>query len=162
VSQVGITITPVDETASINNYTLWLGTNVGPLHAKLRALGVKSELDQDLTYAFTPGAVAGGSLAIAASPPKGPAYSVSGTVLVPSAAPVPFIATWWADTRAGAVSMRTEFPEIRFASATMTLTTDPTSSLAALVGDSTLTFAILDSYNAFDFAALTVDVNPAY
>src|SRR6187455_687638 len=65
VSQVGINVTPVDETASINNYTLWVGTNVGPLHAKLRGVGVKSELDQDLAYAFTPDAVGGGSLAIA-------------------------------------------------------------------------------------------------
>lgn len=157
-SQVGISVTPVDETASINNYTLWFGTNVGSLHAKLRGLGVKSELDQNLAYVFAPDAANGGSLAIAASPPKGPAYSVNGTVLVPTAEPVPFIATWWADTRAGAVSMRTEFPEIRFGSATMTLTTDPGSSLADLVGDSTLTFAILDSYNAFDSARLTIDV----
>ena len=158
VAQVGITVAPIDETASINNYTLWFATNFGPLHAKLRSEGVASELDANLAYSFVSGSPGQRSLAIAATPPKGPAYSVTGTALVPTAAPVPFIATWWAETGQGSVQMRTEFPEIRFADATMTLTTPATSAMAALIGGSTLTFAILDSHNAFEHAALTIDV----
>ena len=158
VAQVGITVAPIDETASINNYTLWFATNLGPLHAKLRSKGVASELDSNLAYSFVPVPPGQRSLTIAATPPKGPAYSVAGTALVPTAAPVPFIATWWAETAQGSVRMRTEFPEIRFADATMTLSTPASSALAALVGDSTLTFAILDSHNAFEAAALSIDV----
>ena len=81
------------------------------------------ELDANLAYSFVSGPPGQRTLTIAATPPKGPAYSVMGTALVPRAAPVPFIATWWAETAQGAVRMRTEFPEIRFADATMTLTT---------------------------------------
>jgi len=158
VAQVGITVAPIDETASINNYTLWFATNFGPLHAKLRSNGVASELDSNLAYSFVPGSPGQRALTIAATPPKGPAYSVTGSAFVPTAAPVPFIATWWAETAQGAVQMRTEFPEIRFADATMTLTTPPSSALADLVGAPTLTFAILDSHNAFATAALTIDV----
>ncbi|HEU5077474.1 MAG TPA: hypothetical protein VFU02_24950, partial [Polyangiaceae bacterium] len=141
----------------INNYALWVGTDLGPLHAKLRSVGVRSELDADLAYQFVPTAPGQGSLSITASPPQGPDYSVTGTVTVPTAPPVPFTATWWADTDQGAVRMRTVFPAIRFGGATMTLTTDAGSSLAALVGDTTLTFALLDSYNTFEAATLTID-----
>jgi len=158
VAQVGVTVAPIDETASINNYTLWFATNLGPLHAKLRSKGVASELDANLAYSFVSGPPGQRTLTIAATPPKGPAYSITGTALVPTAAPVPFIATWWAETAQGTVRMRTEFPEIRFADATMTLTTPPSSALATLVGGSTLTFAILDSHNAFGAAALSIDV----
>ena len=158
VSQVGISVVPVDPTADINNYTLWFGTNLGPLHAKLRSMGVKSQLDANLAYSFTAAGGGQGSLAIVASPPQGPHYAVAGTAMVPTAPPVPFVATWWAETAQGTVRMRTEFPEISFAGASMTLTTHPASSLAALVGGSTLEFAILDSHNAFEAAALTIDV----
>jgi len=157
VSQVGISIVPIDESADINNYTLWFGTNLGTLHAKLRSVGVASELDANLSYAFAPTGPGQGSLTIAASPPQGPAYSVTGTAVVPTAPPAQFIATWWAETRQGAVRMRTEFPEISFGGSSMTLFTAPGSSLAALIGGSTLTFALLDSHNAFDDAALTID-----
>lgn len=158
VSQVGIRVVPIDPTADINNYTLWFGTNLGQLHGKLRSMGVESEQDANLSYAFVPTAPGQGSLSIAASPPQGPHYSVTGTAMIPTAPPVPFVATWWAETAQGAVRMRTEFPQIRFGGASMTLTTDPGSSLAALVGSSTLTFALLDSHNAFDAASLTIDV----
>lgn len=157
VSQVGISVAPGDPTADINNYTLWVGTDLGLLHGKLRSMGVRSELDANLAYRFVPTLPGQGSLAISASPPMGPHYSVTGTAMVPTAPPVPFTATWWADTAHGPVRMRTAFPAIRFGEATMTLTTDAGSSLAELVGDTTLTFALLDSYNAFDAAAMTID-----
>lgn len=158
VAQVGISVLPVDPTADINNYTLWFGTNLGQLHGKLRSMGVDSELDANLAYDFVPTSPGAGSLSIESSPPKGPDYSVTGTAITPTAAPVPFVATWWAETAQGAVRMRTEFPEIRFGGASMTLTTAPGSCLATLIGSSTLTFALLDSYNAFDAAELTIDV----
>lgn len=158
VSQVGISVVPVDPTADINNYTLWLGTNLGQLHGKFRSMGVPAEMDANLAYAFVPTVPGQGSLSIAASPPQGPHYSVTGTAMVPTAPPGPFVATWWAETGKGTVRMRTEFPQIRFSDASMTLHTSAGSSLAALIGSSTLTFGLLDSHNAFNAATLTIDV----
>lgn len=157
VSQVGINVVPVDPTADINNYTLWLGTNLGQLHGKLRSLGIPAEMDADLAYTFSPSGSAEGVLSIAASPPRGPRYSVSGTATVPTDSPVPFVATWWSGSGQGAMGMRTEFPEIRFGAAEMTLTTPSGSRLATLIGGTTLEFALLDSYNTFDAATLTID-----
>ena len=52
--------------------------------------------------------------------------------------------------------MRTVLPLIRFGSGTMTLTTDPRSALGRLIGGASLTFPLLDSYNAFDSARMAV------
>jgi len=156
VAHVGVTVEARDASADINNYTLWFATNLGVLHGKLQALGVGSQNDQSLSYVFQPGGPTAGSLAVGVSPAQGPGYQLSGDVIVPSSAPVPFVATWWADTNQGSVKMRTEFPQIEFSGASMTLTTGPGSQLAALIGGTTMSFAILNSYNAFDTAALTV------
>ncbi len=158
VSQVGISVAAVDPTADINNYTLWVGTNLGQLHGKLRSMGVPSEMDADLAYTFVPTGPGQGALSIAASPPRGPHYSVTGTAQLPTTPAVPFVATWWAETGQGAVRMRTELPQIRFGEASMTLTTTPGSCLAGLIGGASLTFGLLDSYNTFEAATLTIDV----
>lgn len=158
VSQVGITLAAGDETADINNYTVWFGTTSGPLHAALRQRGVSSELDGMLSYSFNPNGGGSGTLSISATPPMGPSYAVSGAAIVPVSPATSFVATWWAETDQGSVSMRTEFPEIRFSSATTELSTDPGSAMAALIGGDSLGFPILDSYNSFPEAALVVDV----
>jgi len=158
LAKVGVSVTERDECSDINYYTLWAATTHGQLHGRLKSVGVDSDLDANLAYAFSPKCSTDGILAIDVSPPRSPDCEVNGTAVAPSSAPVPFVATWWAETAAGDVRMRTEFPEIRFGSASMTLTTALGSEMAELIGDTTMTFALLDSYNTFDHALLEVDV----
>jgi hypothetical protein len=160
VSQIGISITGAgtDTTADINNYLLWYATDLGVLNGKLTAAGVDAEVDQSLLFQFiTPSAPpTNGVLRLASSPPHGPPYTAQGPAVVPTAAPVPFIATWWQDGKKGSVEMRTVFPAIKFGTATMTLTTPASSALGQLIGGTTLTFPFLDSFNAFPAAHMTV------
>jgi hypothetical protein len=160
VSQIGISITGAgtDPTATINNYLLWYATDLGVLNGKLTAAGVDADVDQSLLFQFIGPATppTNGVLRLASSPPHGPPYTAQGPAVAPTAAPVPFIATWWQDGKKGSVEMRTVFPAIQFGSSTVTLTTPAGSALAALIGGTTLTFPFLDSFNAFPAAQMTV------
>jgi hypothetical protein len=87
-----------------------------------------------------------------------PDYQLLGTAIAPNAAPTAFTASWWYDGDAGEkIQMLTVFPAIRFGSASMTLTTPAGSELAALLGGTSLTFPVLDSFNAFPQAHMEVD-----
>jgi hypothetical protein len=160
VSQIGISITGAgtDTTANINNYLLWYATDLGVLNGKLTAAGVDADVDQSLLFQFITASTppTSGVLRLAASPPHGPPYTAQGPAVVPTAAPVPFVATWWQDGKKGSVEMRTVFPAIQFGMATMTLTTPATSALGQLIGGTTLTFPFLDSFNAFPAARMAV------
>ena len=159
-SQIGISIAGpgTDPTADINNYLLWYATDLGVLNGKLTADGVDAEVDQGLVFQFITPATppTTGVLTVATSPPHGPAYTAHGPAVVPTAAPVPFVATWWQDGKKGSVEMRTVFPAIQFGSASMTLTTPANSALGALIGGTSLTFPFLDSFNAFPAAHMEV------
>ena len=162
VSQIGISVTGQDTTADINNYQLWYVTDQGLLNGRFTAEGVDVDVDQHITFAFTAnsGAGGGGTLAIGTSPPKAPPYQGSGPAAAPTAAPVTFVASWWFDGKKGIVRSRTVFPAIRFGSATMTLTTPAGSALAQLIGGTSLTFPLLDSYNTFPAAPMEVRAVP--
>lgn len=150
-SQIGVSVTGQDATADINNYTLFYATNQPLLHARYRAAGVKSDLSHDLGLQLT-----GTTLSATSSSSKTPSFVIAGTAVAPTAAPVQFIASWWANGNHGVVRSRTVFPAIRFGSSTTTLSTPPCSELAALAGSTTLTFALLDSYNTFSGSQLEV------
>ena len=77
-------------------------------------------------------------------------------MVVPTAAGVPFTATWWTDGNHGTLGMRTTFPALQFGGAAMTVTTPAGSALAKLIGGTTLTFPLLNSYNAFTDATMRV------
>jgi hypothetical protein len=159
VSQIGISITGAgtDQTATINNYLLWYATDLGALNGKVTAAGVESDVDQGLSFQFTPGSPpTSGLLRVAASPLHSPAYTAQGPAVAPTAPPTSFVATWWQDGKKGSVEMRTVFPAIQFGTSTMTLTTPTGSALATLIGGTTLTFPFLDSFNAFPTAQMTV------
>jgi hypothetical protein len=156
LAQIGVTLVGPDATADINNYLLWFITDLGELHGKLTGAGLGSDSDQDLTYSFTPGGSGSGTLAVAASPPQAPPFTAGGPAIVPTAAPVGFTASWWQDGQHGVVRMRTVFPAIQFSGATTTLTTPAGSALATLIGGTSMTFAILDSHNAFSTAHMEV------
>jgi hypothetical protein len=157
VAQVGISVNAVDPSADINNYTLFFATDLGALHGKLTSLGVPSQLDAGLAYQFVGDGSGAGSLDVEVTPPQGPSYQISGSAYVPVLPPGPFVATWWADTDSASVQMRTDFPSIRFNfDADTTLNTACGSALSAVIGATSLTFPLLDSYNAFETAALEV------
>ena len=150
-SQIGISVTGQDTTADINNYTLFYATNQALLHARYQAAGLKSDLSNDLSVQLT-----GGALRASSSSSKTPTFVVTGSGAVPTAAPVQFIASWWGNGNHGVVRSRTVFPAIRFGSSTVTLSTPAGSDLALLAGSTTLTFALLDSYNTFGGSQLEV------
>lgn len=154
VSQIGITIVGPDGDADIDNYTVWYVTDVGLLHGKLRSAGLPTDNDSGLSFSFSNGA-----LDIEATPPQAPEHEIHGTAVSPTAPAVPFVARWWSDVPHGTVLMRTEFPAIQFGGSTMTLTTPAGSDLADLIGDTSLTFGILDSYNTFPEATMEVTVD---
>jgi hypothetical protein len=132
--------------ADIDNYLLWYVTDHGQLHGRLQAAGLDS-VQGPVDYAVS------GTLSIEVDD-----YSISGTAVEPTSSPTPFVARWWGDGKHGTVQMLTDLPDIRFSSASTLLTAETGSDLAALIGGTTLTFPILDSYNAFDTAFMQVTV----
>ncbi|MEQ1506144.1 MAG: hypothetical protein ABMB14_28185 [Myxococcota bacterium] len=155
VAQIGVTIVGPDATADIDNYTLWYVTDSGALHGKLTAAGLDNDVDPHLSYTVDP---ATDSLTADADPPHAPDFALDADVVPPTSPAVPFVARWWAETCHGTLEMRTELPQIAFGGATSTVVTSAGSPLAALIGDTSLTFAILDSYNTFATADMTVTV----
>jgi len=144
ISHVGIGLVGPDTTVSLNNYTLWYATDNAQLHAKLTAAGVNADKSNFLAV----GVDGQGVLGVSSQSPHTPSFQVTGTAMPPGA-PVPTSASWWDDGNHGSIRSRTVLPEIRFGVAHTSLSTPPSSALAALIGGSTLTFDILDSYNLF-------------
>lgn len=154
VAHVGVTLVGPDDSADINNYTVFFASDEQKLLTPLKKVGVDGEKIKDIGFTLA----SGGGLSIVVDAKHTPAYRVLGTAVAPSAAPSTFTATWWHDdARRGRVRMRTVFPAIRFGSSSMTLTTAAGSELAALIGGTSLTFPVLDSFNAFADAHMEVD-----
>ena len=149
-SQVGITLQGPDESADINNYTVYYGTNQARLHARFEAAGLSTDNTGGLSLTL-----AGSSLSAVSAPAQSTDYQVSGTA-VPSVPTTTFTASWWGNGQHGVVRSRTVFPAISFGGAATTLTTEAGSDLATLFGGTTLTFPILDSYNTFAASHLEV------
>lgn len=150
-SQVGVTLQGPDASADINNYTVAYATNQPRLHAAFQAAGVDADNSKQLALSLN-----GATLSASSASAHGSSFQVQGSSAVPTAAPTTFVASWWANGNHGALRSRTEFPAIRFGGASTTLSTTPGSSLAALLGSDTFTFAVLDSYNTFTSSHLEV------
>jgi len=150
-SQVGLTLQGPDASADINNYTVFYATNQARLHARFQAAGVATDKSNDLELSLV-----GGSLEAHSSSAHSSCFDVDGTAAVPTGPATTFAASWWADGVHGTVQSRTSFPEIRFGGASTTLTTHSGSALAGLIGGTSLTFPLLDSYNTFTSAHLAV------
>jgi len=149
-SQIGISVTGQDETAQINNYTLDYATSVARLHARFQGAGVDADNTNGISFALSSGV-----LAVDSSSAHTPTFAVDGSA-VPGTDPSQFIASWWADGNHGVVRSRTVFPQIRFGGSTTTLTTPAGSTLAQLIGGTTLNFPLLDSYNTFATSEMQV------
>lgn len=158
VAQVGVTLAGPDATSDINNYTLWYVTNNKDLARELSKFGVDAEYSQQINYAFTPGAGGTGPFTVKVKATHAPDFVLSGTATAPTAAAVPFVASWWYDTCGGVVQMRTELPQIQFGASTMNLVAAQ-SELADLVEMLPIGFPGLDSYNSFAAAHMVVTMN---
>lgn len=151
-TQVGITLQGPDASADINNYTVAYATNQARLHARFQAAGLSADKSNDLGLAL-----AGSALLASSAAPHYSSYQVSGTAQVPTAPTGQFVASWWGDGVHGTVQSRTVFPNISFfTGASTTLSTASGGELASLVGGTSLSFPILDSYNTFASAHLEV------
>lgn len=157
LAHIGIRLVGPDETADINNYQLWYSTTLGNLKAKLGGVSVGADIDQ-IVYAFAPGTSGEGPIDIESTPPHAPLFEIHGTALAPTAPPVTFTASWWSEGSEGTVQMRAVFPDIQFSGATTTLTTPEGSALADLIGGTSLTFPLLDSFNAVGTADMSVEI----
>lgn len=155
VAQVGVTLAGPDTTSDINNYTLWYVTDNKDLARELSKLGVDAEYSRHIDYDFNPGVGGTGSFNVNVGANHAPNYVLNGTATIPTAAAVPFVASWWYDTCGGVVQMRTELPQIQFGASTMSLVSAD-SDLADLVETLPAGFPGLDSYNAFAAAHMVV------
>jgi len=152
LSHIGVGIVGPDTSVNLNNYTLWYATDNALLHAKLTAAGLAADKSNSLGIDLG----ADGTLTVVSSSAHTPSFQVTGTATLPTAAPVPTSATWWENGRHGAVSSKTVLPVIQFGTSQTVLTTPANSELAALIGGTTLTFPILDSYNLFPSGIMEV------
>lgn len=163
VSQIGVSLTAPDgsagpdPTADINNYTLAYSTDDKALAKELERAGVDARHDPQLSYDLVAAQGSSeGDLSISARRPPGFRFDAEGDVVFPSAAPVPFIASWWGVAGRRNVVMRTVFGAIRFGTASFTLHAVQDSQLAEIIGDTELEFDLLDSFNTFDAAPMIV------
>jgi len=158
VAHIGVRLSVPNSDADIDNYLLWFVTDSGKLHGKLQAAGVKNGNDQQLSVMFEP-IGADDELRIDVSAPKFPAYPLLGSAETPGNPPQDFIASWYADGKAGTLLMRTTFKALRFGGADLTLTPAPDSELAELIGSSpTLEFTVLESYNEWESASMQATI----
>jgi hypothetical protein len=151
VSHIGIGLVGPDTTVNLNNYTLWYATDNSLLHARLTAAGVNADNSNQLSLAF-----ADGTLSVSSSSSHTPSFTVQGSAILPVNPAVPTSASWWDNGSRGAIRSRTVLPEIQFGTASTVLTTPAGSALADLIGGTTLTFPVLDSYNVFPTGAMEV------
>jgi hypothetical protein len=151
VSHIGIGLVGPDTTVSLNNYTLWYATNNALLHARLTAAGVNADNSNAVSLTYT-----GGTLSVSSSSSHTPSFTVVGPANLGTGAPAPTSASWWDNGSKGAIRSRTVLPVIRFGTASTVLTTPANSELADLIGGTTLTFAVLDSYNLFPSGTMEV------
>jgi hypothetical protein len=152
VSHIGIGLVGPDATVNLNNYTLWYATNNARLHARLTAAGVNADNSNQLSIAL-----AGGTLSVSSASSHTPSFTVQGSATLPVNPAVPTSASWWDDGSRGSVRSRTVLPAIQFGTASTVLTTPAGSELSDLIGGTTLTFPVLDSYNVFPAGTMQVE-----
>jgi hypothetical protein len=151
VSHIGIGLVGPDATVNLNNYTLWYATDNARLHARLTAAGVNADKSNQLGLTFS-----AGTLSVSSSSSHTPSFTVQGSAILPVNPAVPTSASWWDNGSRGAIRSRTVLPAIQFGTASTVLTTPAGSALANLIGGTTLTFPVLDSYNVFPAGTMEV------
>lgn len=152
IVQIGAVIVPPDGTGDINNYTLFYYTNDPRLYLLLNATGVSAQFVPTMTY----GLAADNTANIQVPFPGSPRLSVFGKIQ-PSQQPAgAFVANWWQDTFWGSVKMQTTVPVIKIGDAKLELKTSAGNQLYALTGDTIVPFPLLEQFNTFKAASLSV------
>jgi hypothetical protein len=161
--QIGaVVIPPHIGQGDINNYTFWYYTTDPRLAHRLRELGVDAQHVETLDYDLEPQIVGlPNDLTVTVRRPGDPRFTLRGTV-VPSETPSgSFEALWWTGTSAGTIRMETVVPVIAISSGDLLLTvSDAQSPLAKLIGTTRLAFPIIQQFNMFATAHMTVRVAP--
>jgi hypothetical protein len=159
IVQIGAVIVPPDFTGDINNYTLWYYTSDAKLAHNLEKLGINAQHVPTIDYEYEPGGNGNpGFFFVAVPRPGSPRLSLDGTV---TASPTPagsFDANWWVKTGSGIVKMETLVPGIFIGGANLALTTDATGGLGQLIGGSSTGFPVLQQFNTFSAADMTVSL----
>jgi len=138
VSQIGIEIVPPDGTGDINNFTLIYVTDNAQLALAFRLVGLHAMFDPTITYEFTYDSTGkSGELYVEAEGLGLPAYFLTGTETDPSSAGFDFKANWWYQGFAGVIKQATDFPNIAFGPANVSLHTSRESVLGMLIGGNT-------------------------
>jgi hypothetical protein len=138
ISQIGVELVPPDGTGDINNYTLIYVSNNPELVQAFHLAGVPAVLDPSLTYEFTyDGTGTAGELYVEAGGDELPAYFLTGTEADPTGPGSDFKANWWYAAHGTVVKQASDFPNIAFGAANISLHTGKNSALGQLIGGNT-------------------------
>lgn len=157
IVQVGLVIDPPDFTGDINNYTLWYYTSDAKLAHHLTRIGIRAQHVPTIDYDYE--SSGDGSLFVAVPRPGRPVLSLDGTVVESENPSGSFVANWWANVDGCRVKMKTNVPEIFIGEANLILTTAPNGPLGQLIGGGSTGFPVLQQFNTFADARMTVRVN---
>jgi len=160
IVQVGVVIVPPDFTGDINNYTLWYYTSDAKLAHHLTRLGIRAQHVPTIDYEYESGSDGSPTPFFVTVPrPARPVLSLDGTVVESQNPSGSFVANWWAKVDGCRVKMKTNVPEIFIGEANLTLTTTQNGPLGQLIGGTTTSFPVLQQFNTFADARMTVHVN---
>lgn len=157
IVQIGAVIVPPDFTGDINNYTFWYYTDHKKLAKRLQDAGVAAKYAPDLEYDYDPGCNGDpGELSVDVPASTGaPRLKIEGTVIESQTPSGSFDANWWRESQVAGVKMATSVPIIDIGSADLQLS-NANGALATLIGGDTLGFPILQQFNTFDDAEMSV------
>jgi hypothetical protein len=154
VVQIGAVIVPPDGTGDINNYTLYYYSDDPKLVEALGRAGM-ALTKAHVAYEFED-AGAASSLEVSVKARGCSALHLEGPVAPVSTPAGSFLANWWTSTRRGTLKLSTSVPEIAIGSATLALDVSSEGELDELFGGTSITFPLLEQFNAFDAAAMHV------
>lgn len=162
ISQIGIEIVPPDGTGDINNYTLIYVTDNAQLALAFRLSGLPASFDPTITYEFTYDATGkSGELYVEAEGEGLPAYFLTGTEADPTGGGSDFKANWWYRGFFGVIKQASDFPNIAFGAANVSLHTSRQSVLGKLIGGNTdADFHFLPVRGVYATAHMDVTVGP--
>jgi hypothetical protein len=160
IVQIGLVIVPPDFTGDINLYTLWYYTSDAKLAHGLTELGVRAQHVPTIVYGYEQSGDGSPSPFFVAVPRPGrPTLALDGTALESESPSGSFVANWWAKVADGSVKMSTSVPEIFVGAADLSLTTDANGLLGQLIDGGSAGFPVLQQFNSFPDARMTVSVN---
>ncbi len=154
IVQIGAIIVPPDGTGDINNYTLYYYTDDIVMWLYLKFVGVDAQFVPTLEYRIS----GNNSLVVRIPAPGSPRFQIAGNIAPSNVPSGSFLANWWQKSSCGIVKMSTYVPEIKIGGADLTLTTNSQSGLGQLIGSATLNFPIIQQFNSFDEATMTVEL----